>query len=72
MQKASESKCKQNKNPATPEIAGQNKVKYEIRYETGYETGMKPFGHLRLENSAKVWAHVHAIVVVMTIVRAVE
>ena len=44
LQKASESKCKHNKNPATPEIAGQNKVKYEIRYETGYETGMKPFG----------------------------
>ena len=42
------------------EIAGQNGVKYEIGYETGYETGMKPFGQPRLENSAKVWAHVLA------------
>ena len=58
--KASEGTSKQNKNPATPEIAGQNRVKYEIGYETGYETGMKPFGYPRLENSAKVWAHVLA------------
>ena len=52
-QKANASKHKKN-----TEIAGQNGVKYEIGYETGYETGMKPFGHLRLENSAKVRAHV--------------
>ena len=60
LQKASEGTSKQNKNPATPEIAGQNRVKYEIGYETGYETGMKPFGHPRLENSVKVWARVLA------------
>ena len=63
LQKASESKCKQNKNPATLEIAGQNKVKYEIGYETGYETGMKPSGPPRPPRLGHVLSPVVAIIV---------